>query len=144
MQRRRVAADRMPSWFFSSRRSSRIPDSELEPRRCLPMLLFPQIPQGLLPMVVKEGENLLQMRVVHRADIVLSCCSPSCAWVALCEWSKRSTSAAGEYCVSCGQNLHLHFPAQVIACFSSTDKLLGFLRGSNARSITSWRLTAHA
>src|SRR5262249_5297451 len=26
--------------------------------------LFPQIPPGLLPMVVKEGENLLQMIVV--------------------------------------------------------------------------------
>jgi len=31
--------------------------------------LFPQIPQGVLPMVVKEGEHLLQMIVVNRADI---------------------------------------------------------------------------
>ena len=31
--------------------------------------LFPQIPQSLLPVVVKEGENLLQMIVVNRADI---------------------------------------------------------------------------
>ena len=31
--------------------------------------LFPQIPSGVLPMVVKEGENLLQMMVVNRADI---------------------------------------------------------------------------
>ena len=27
--------------------------------------LFPQIPQGLLPMVVKEREHLLQLSVVH-------------------------------------------------------------------------------
>src|SRR5262245_9453216 len=31
--------------------------------------LFPQIPQGMLPMVVKEGENLLQMSVVHCSDL---------------------------------------------------------------------------
>ena len=36
-----------------------------------PMLahaLFPQIPQGLLPVSVKEGENLLQVIVVNRSD----------------------------------------------------------------------------
>src|SRR5215467_2616641 len=32
--------------------------------------LFPQIPQGVLPMVVKEGENLLQMIVVNCSDIL--------------------------------------------------------------------------
>src|SRR2546429_553145 len=32
--------------------------------------LFPQIPQGLLPMVVKEGENLLEMVVVNRVDLL--------------------------------------------------------------------------
>src|SRR6266542_2195457 len=35
----------------------------------LAQALFPQIPQGLLPMVVKEGEHLLQMRVVHCSDL---------------------------------------------------------------------------
>ena len=31
--------------------------------------LFPQIPQGVLPMVVKAGENLLQMIIGNRSDI---------------------------------------------------------------------------
>jgi hypothetical protein len=31
--------------------------------------LFLQILQGVLPMIVKEGENLLQMSVVNRSDI---------------------------------------------------------------------------
>src|SRR5882672_5246339 len=33
--------------------------------------LFPQIPQGLLPVVVKEGENLLQVPVFKSVDILL-------------------------------------------------------------------------
>ena len=32
--------------------------------------LFPQIPQGVLPVVVKECENLFQMIVVNRSDIL--------------------------------------------------------------------------
>jgi hypothetical protein len=32
--------------------------------------LFPQIPQGVLPVVVKECENLFQMIVVHRSDLL--------------------------------------------------------------------------
>ena len=36
----------------------------------LPHPLFPQIPQGLIPVVVKEGENLLQLIVVHRLDLL--------------------------------------------------------------------------
>ena len=31
--------------------------------------LFPQIPQGLLPVSIKEGENLLQVSVVNRSDL---------------------------------------------------------------------------
>ena len=31
--------------------------------------LFPQIPQGVLPMVVTEGKNLLPKIIVNRADI---------------------------------------------------------------------------
>src|SRR5712691_8274948 len=36
----------------------------------LPHPLFPQIPQSLIPVIVKEGENLLQMIVVHRVDLL--------------------------------------------------------------------------
>ena len=32
--------------------------------------LFPQIPQGLLPVIVKELGNLLQMMVFQRVDIL--------------------------------------------------------------------------
>src|SRR5438128_1807661 len=32
--------------------------------------LFPQIPQGLLPVVVKEGENLLQVPVFKSIDVL--------------------------------------------------------------------------
>jgi hypothetical protein len=32
--------------------------------------LFPQIPQGLIPVVVKEGENLLQVPVFKRVDVL--------------------------------------------------------------------------
>ena len=42
----------------------------VRPTPVLAHALFPQIPQGLIPMVVKEGENLLQMLVVNRSDIV--------------------------------------------------------------------------
>src|SRR5215471_6885108 len=31
---------------------------------------FPQIPQGLLPVVIKEGENLLQVLVFKRVDVL--------------------------------------------------------------------------
>jgi hypothetical protein len=34
--------------------------------------LFPQLPQGLLPMVVHEGEHVLQMSVVHCSALVSS------------------------------------------------------------------------
>src|SRR6266699_6435243 len=40
------------------------------PTPVLPHPLFPQIPQGLLPVVVKEGENLLEMIVVNRVDLL--------------------------------------------------------------------------
>jgi hypothetical protein len=30
---------------------------------------FPQIPQGLIPVVIKECENFIQMIVVNRSDI---------------------------------------------------------------------------
>src|SRR5258706_2153145 len=40
------------------------------PTPVLPHTLFPQIPQGLLPVVVKEGENLLEMLVVNRVDLL--------------------------------------------------------------------------
>jgi len=36
----------------------------------LPHTLFPQIPKSLLPVIVKEGENLLQMIVVHSVDLL--------------------------------------------------------------------------
>src|SRR5712691_1500416 len=36
----------------------------------LPHPLFPQIPQSLVPVIVKEGENLLQMLVVHSVDLL--------------------------------------------------------------------------
>jgi hypothetical protein len=32
--------------------------------------LFPQIPQGLLPVVVKEGENLLQIPIFKSVDVL--------------------------------------------------------------------------
>src|SRR6266446_8335358 len=32
--------------------------------------LFPQIPKGLLPVVVKEGENLLQVLVFKSVDVL--------------------------------------------------------------------------
>jgi len=32
--------------------------------------LFPQIPQGLIPMIVKELGNLLQMRVFQSVDLL--------------------------------------------------------------------------
>ena len=32
--------------------------------------LFPQIPQGLIPMVVKESENLIEMLVFQHVDIL--------------------------------------------------------------------------
>jgi hypothetical protein len=35
----------------------------------LPHPLFPQIPQRLIPVIVKEGQNLRQMLVVNRSDI---------------------------------------------------------------------------
>ena len=40
------------------------------PTPVLPHPLVPQIPQGLLPVVVKEGEHLLEMRIVHRVDLL--------------------------------------------------------------------------
>jgi hypothetical protein len=36
----------------------------------LPHTLFPQIPQSLLPVIVKEWGNLLKMLVCHRVDIL--------------------------------------------------------------------------
>src|ERR1043166_3667802 len=35
----------------------------------LPHPLFPQIPQGLFPVIIQELGNLLQMMVCHRVDI---------------------------------------------------------------------------
>jgi len=32
--------------------------------------LFPQIPPGLLPVIVKEGENLLQVPVFKSVDVL--------------------------------------------------------------------------
>ena len=32
--------------------------------------LFPQLPHSLIPVVVKEGENLLQLIVVNRSEIL--------------------------------------------------------------------------
>ena len=32
--------------------------------------LFPQIPQGLLPVIVKESKNLLQVPVLKRGDVL--------------------------------------------------------------------------
>src|SRR6202008_1905910 len=40
------------------------------PTPMLPHTLFPQIPQGLLPVIVKELGNLLQMMVCHSVDIL--------------------------------------------------------------------------
>src|SRR6266446_9539967 len=40
------------------------------PTPVLPHPLVPQIPQGLLPVVVKEGEHLLEMIVVNRVDLL--------------------------------------------------------------------------
>src|SRR6266567_5080713 len=40
------------------------------PTPLLPHTLVPQIPQGLLPVVVKEGEHLLEMIVVNRAALL--------------------------------------------------------------------------
>jgi hypothetical protein len=36
--------------------------------------LFPQIPQGLIPMVVKELENLIEMLVFQYVDILSQLC----------------------------------------------------------------------
>src|SRR5262245_2781981 len=36
--------------------------------------LFPQIPQGLIPMVVKELENLLEMLIFQHVDILSQLC----------------------------------------------------------------------
>src|SRR6059036_3508459 len=40
------------------------------PAPVLPHTLFPQIPQGLIPVIVKELGNLLQMMVCHSVDIL--------------------------------------------------------------------------
>ena len=32
--------------------------------------LFPQIPQGLLPVIIKEGKNLLQIPVLKSGDVL--------------------------------------------------------------------------
>jgi hypothetical protein len=36
----------------------------------LPHTLFPQIPQGLLPVIVKEGKNLRQVPVLKSGDVL--------------------------------------------------------------------------
>ncbi len=40
------------------------------PTPVLPHPLVPQIPQSLLPVVVKEGEHLLEMSIVHCVDLL--------------------------------------------------------------------------
>jgi hypothetical protein len=55
--------------FFQSAEQTH-PRLGVGPTPVLPHPLCPQIPPGLLPVVVKEGENLLEMIVVNRVDLL--------------------------------------------------------------------------
>ena len=44
----------------------------------LPHTLFPQIPQGLLPVIVKALRDLGKMRVFHRLDIFTQLLQSEC------------------------------------------------------------------
>jgi hypothetical protein len=44
----------------------------------LAQALFPQIPQGLLPVLVKELGDLLKMRVVQSVDILAQLLQSEC------------------------------------------------------------------
>jgi hypothetical protein len=50
----------------------------VRPTPVLAHALFPQIPQGLLPVIVKELGDLLKMRVVHSLDIFAQLLQSEC------------------------------------------------------------------
>src|SRR2546427_7286931 len=50
----------------------------VRPTPVLAHALFPQIPQGLLPVIVKEWRDLGKMRVFHRLDIFTQLLQSEC------------------------------------------------------------------
>ena len=46
--------------------------------------LFPQISKGLLPVVVKEGENLLEVPVFKSVDVLSQLFQYDPGWASLC------------------------------------------------------------
>jgi hypothetical protein len=46
------------------------PGLRIGPTPMLAHALFPQIPRGVIPVVVKEGKNLLQVPVFKRVDVL--------------------------------------------------------------------------
>jgi len=121
-----VAADRIPSWFFSSRRSRRI----LTPSWTTPVLahaFFPQISQSLIPVIIKELGNLLKMRVTQSLDILSQLLQSKLGMrftVRIVKDIHQLPDNMRKLCTKPSSALS----SAVIACFSSPDKLLGFLR----------------
>ena len=63
------------------------PRLRVGPTPVLPPPLWPQIPQGVIPGVVKAGAHLLQMSIVNRSALLAQ------LWqAALGEWAKLVTS----------------------------------------------------
>ena len=65
------------------------------PTPVLAHALFPQIPQGLIPVIVKELGNLLKMTVFKSVDILAQLLQSE-LWLALrCAHGQRYSPAAG-------------------------------------------------
>ena len=57
--------------------------------------LFPQIPQGLIPVIVKELGNLRQMMVFQRVDILSELLQSERSLRFDCAYGQRYSPAAG-------------------------------------------------
>ena len=123
----RVAADLIPSWFFSRLRSRRLPDAAFDPRRCFPLPLFRSYRSACSQGSSKQGRSLCRGSSSTAWIAWRRGCSVHFAWASRCAGSKRWPS--------CRSILRQRWtkPASslasaVLAGFASRASLAGCLR----------------